>query len=296
MQQRVLITGASGLLGREVFKALARVATVEGWAFSRAEKFRRIDLLDRRAVEEGIRAFAPTAVVHCAAERRPDVMERKPEESRELNVGATGHLAELCARTGALFVFMSTDYVFDGTSPPYGEEAAPAPLNLYGQSKVEAEAAVRKTAGRHCILRVPILYGPTEDLDESAVTVLAGKLIPEPGQEKSFDDGAVRYPTHTTDVAEAIALLVRRGEEGTVHCSAEEPFTKYGMAVVMAEALGLATEVLFPDPGPPGGARRPLNAHLNNTRLRRLGFRKYRAFREEIGSVLAGAAKGPRHG
>jgi dTDP-4-dehydrorhamnose reductase len=72
-----------------------------------------------------------------------------------------------------------------------------------------------------------------------------------------------------------------------VHCSAEEPFTKYGMAVVMAEVVGLDTGLLYPDPGPAAGAPRPLNAHLNNTRLRRLGFRSYRSFPEGIRPILA---------
>ena len=216
-------------------------------------------------------------------------MERKPEQSRQLNVEATAQLADLCRHAGGLFVFLSTDYVFDGGSPPYGEEAGTNPLNLYGQSKVESEMAVRDQAARHCILRVPILYGPTADLDESAVTVLAGQLRREPGSEKTFDDGAIRYPTHTSDVAEAIAFLLSRAAEGTFHCSAEEPFTKYGMALVMAEAMGLDAALLYPDPGPPRGARRPLNAHLDNTRLRRLGFRAYTPFREGIRAVLAAA-------
>jgi dTDP-4-dehydrorhamnose reductase len=286
MKQRVLITGASGLLGREVHKAMVRGWDVEGWAFSRAEGLRRVDLLDRAALEENLRAFRPDVVVHCAAERRPDVMERRPEQSTALNVDVTARLSELCAERGARILLLSTDYVFDGTAPPYGEEAVPAPMNLYGQSKVEAEAVVKKKATRYCILRVPILYGPAAELAESAVTVLVRQLTENQGREKSFDDGAVRYPTHTADVAQAIAFLVHEGTEGTVHCSAEEPFTKYGMAVVMAGILGLDTGLLYPDPAPAGGARRPLNAHLNNTRLRRLGFRSYRSFREGIRPIL----------
>ena len=287
MRQKVLITGASGLLGREVHKAVAREGDVEGWAFSRADGLRRVDLLDPEATERAFRAWGPDVVVHCAAERRPDVMERRPEQSKALNIDATARLAELCADSGALFLFLSTDYVFDGTSPPYGEEAGTAPLNLYGQSKVDGEAVVRQKARRHCILRVPILYGPAEDLGESAVTTLVRQLKEKPGTEKAFDDGAVRYPTHTSDVAAGIAFLARQGYEGTIHCSAEEPFTKFGMAVIMAEVLGLDGALLYPDPTPPTGAKRPLNAHLNNTRLRRLGFRTYRPFREGIREVLS---------
>jgi len=291
MREKVLLTGASGLLGRQVLEFLSSSADVEGWGFSRAEGLRRVDLLDLGAVEDAFRSFAPTAVVHCAAERRPDVMERTPEKARKLNVDVTARLAELCAEAEAVLLFLSTDYVFDGSAPPYDEEAEPNPLNLYGQSKVEAEGVVRDRAPRHCILRVPILYGPTSDLAESAVTVLAEKLFRDRGKEQSFDDGAIRYPTLTSDVAAAIAWLLRSGAEGTVHCSAEQPFTKYGMAVVMAEAMGLPTDTLFPDPAPQQGARRPLNAHLNNSRLRRLGFHTYTPFREAIGPVLEAARK-----
>ncbi len=290
MSAKIIVTGASGLLGREVMSRLAGTFQVEGWGFTRTAGLTRIDLLDQAAVEEAFRRFSPRAVVHCAAERRPDVMEQNPEQSTRLNVGATKQLAGLCADSGAVLVFISTDYVFDGTSPPYGEEARPNPLNLYGRSKVEGEEVVRTHAPQHCILRLPILYGPTDDLGESAVTVLAGQLLNGGDGELFFDDAAVRYPTHTRDAASALRLLIEREVRGTVHCSAEQAYTKYGMAVLMAGVLGVDTERIFPDPKPCGGVRRPPNAHLDNTRLRRLGFHRYTPFGEGVGRILGRTA------
>ena len=265
--------------------------TVEGWAFSRAAGGKRINLLEREDVEEAYYRFQPDIVVHSAAERRPDKMENYPEQSWELNVGVPERIARLCSISSARLIFISTDYVFDGTSPPYSENSEINPLNFYGKSKAEAEKVIQEICPESYILRVPILYGPSSDMDESAVTVLLKQLKkpekPETG-EVFFDDAAIRYPTLTTDVAKAILFLIQRNEHGIFHYTAEEPFTKYGMAVLMASLLKIEDNQIYPDAHPQTGARRPLNAHLNNTKIRRLGFSCYTPFRDGIASVIKG--------
>ncbi len=283
---KIILTGASGLLGREVMHLLSADFTVEGWAFSRAAGLKQINLLEQEHVEEEYYRFQPDIVVHSAAERRPDKMENYPEQSWELNVGVTERIARLCHISAARLIFISTDYVFDGTSPPYSEDSEVNPLNFYGKSKAEAEKVIQKICPESYILRVPILYGPSSDMDESAVTILLKQLKePETG-EVFFDDAAIRYPTLTTDVAKAIRFLIERKGYGIFHYTAEEPFTKYGMAVLMASLLKIGDKQIYPDSNPQTIARRPLNAHLNNTKIRRLGFSHYTPFREGIASVI----------
>ena len=86
--------------------------------------------------------FQPHVIVHCAAERRPDVVENHPDTASQLNVDASGNLAKEAAAIGAFLIYISSDYVFDGTNPPYREEDIPNPLNLYGKTKLEGEKAV----------------------------------------------------------------------------------------------------------------------------------------------------------
>jgi S-adenosylmethionine synthetase len=184
---------------------------------------------------------------------------------------------------------MSTDYVFDGTDPAYSPSDRPNPLNRYGRSKLQGEQEVLKTAPAPCVLRVPVLYGQVESLDESPVTLLATRLGKE--QPRTFDNWAVRYPTHVDDVAEALARILELRQErpdfsGVVHWSGNEALTKYDMALAMAELLGTPRELVVPDNSPPAGAPRPQNTHLDCSDLEKLGISRRTPFREGVTRAL----------
>ena len=120
---KILVTGASGLLGRSLMAELAPLAgsadALIGTAHSRLKApLRRLDLTDETAVRAAFAEWSPELVVHSAAERRPDVVDGDPASAERLNVDATRLLAELAAAHGARFIYLSTDYVFDGTKPP----------------------------------------------------------------------------------------------------------------------------------------------------------------------------------
>lgn len=168
---KVVVTGASGLLGRAVCAGLkADGHTVLGTAHSRATPdsgLAKLDLTDFDGLEAYLRQQAPDAIVHTAAERRPDVVERSPEASHVLNVDVPSRIAAWCkaqAEPGPLLINISTDYVFDGVSPPYSVDDPPNPLNAYGKSKWEGEKGVRDDGrpGRTTNLRVPVLYVEAE--------------------------------------------------------------------------------------------------------------------------------------
>ncbi|KAG1437671.1 hypothetical protein G6F56_012994 [Rhizopus delemar] len=156
---KVIVTGASGLLGRQVVKAFeAANYEVVGTAFSRAtDKLVKLDLTDADAVKSFIQKEQPNVFVHCAAERRPDVAERDQEGVLRLNVETPKNLATICKSSGVMLIYISTDYVFDGTSPPYEVEDKPNPLQFYGQTKLDGEIAIRGVYPEAVILRVPIL-------------------------------------------------------------------------------------------------------------------------------------------
>ena len=239
---RLLVTGASGLLGRAVVAhAHSEGHEVKGIAFRRASEMESVDLTDRDAISRVISSFAPDAVIHTAAERRPDAVERDPEGSHALNVDAPAALASACAALPrpAYLVALSTDYVFDGTQPPYHVNDTPNPLNAYGAAKVEAEKAVDAAAspGRASCVRIPVLYGPTEYNGESAVNVLMD-AVRSGSEPRIMDACAVRYPTCVSDVARAVVSLCdiaqHRDMPHIVHFSAREAMTKYDMCLVIA--------------------------------------------------------------
>eukprot|EP00069_Balaena_mysticetus_P020335 bmy_12813T0 len=215
--RRVLITGATGLLGRAVYKEFQQNNWhAVGCGFRRARpKFEQVNLLDSNAVHHIIYDFQPHVIVHCAAERRPDVVENQPDAASQLNVAASGNLAKEAAAVGAFLIYISSDYVFDGTNPPYREEDIPSPLNLYGKTKLEGERAVLENNLGAAVLRIPVLYGEVEKLEESAVTVMFDK-VQFSNKSANMDHWQQRFPTHITD---SPVLGAQRPRNAQLDCS-----------------------------------------------------------------------------
>lgn len=145
-----------------------------------------------------------------AAQRFPDKVDKDPEAARKLNIAASKSLASVTAARDILMIYISTDYVFPGRpgEAPYEADATPEPTNLYGQTKLDGEKAVREEyaiAGKEglgVVLRVPVLYGHAETPSESAVNVLMDSVwkAQTQGTKVKMDHWAIRYPTNTEDV------------------------------------------------------------------------------------------------
>ncbi|KAF8524398.1 hypothetical protein BU17DRAFT_74842 [Hysterangium stoloniferum] len=269
---KVIITGASGVLGSAVYAAFKSSShEILGTAYTRAKEhpeLRAIDLLDESAVEAVIKTWKPEWIIHCAAERRPDVAEKDPEGARKLNVRVTAHLGQLSSRYSFKFVYISTDYVFDGKNPPYLPNASPQPLQLYGQTKREGEVALQELdPSRYLILRVPVLYGPAPQNSDSAVNILLDVVQDQSGKTYKMDHYATRYPTNTVDIAKFLVRLSAYNAQlpTIVHYSGAEPFTKYEICLIFANILGLPHSHIIPDASPPtgtGATTRPRDCHL----------------------------------
>lgn len=291
---KVLITGASGLLGRAVHQqCIDKGYDTKALAFTRSDpqtQLVKLDLTDAAAVETCLREFQPDVIVHTAAERRPDVVEKDPTASQAINVDAPASIATIASKLEKvpLLINISTDYVFDGSKPPYKVDDAPNPLNAYGVSKLQGERAVAEHAkpGHFTNLRVPVLYGKTITNDESAVNVLLNAIQPPAGSStpKKCDAYAVRYPTNVADVAKAILRLAEvHAETGkavppTTHFSAKEAMTKYDMCMVLsrvANSVGFETRTDLLDPeyevDPMAATARPRHCKLDTSVLEDFG-------------------------
>ncbi|CAG5133404.1 unnamed protein product [Candidula unifasciata] len=246
MAKRILITGASGLLGRAFLATFSADSEWEtlGLAFSRAgDRLKKVDLTDPDQVAAVVREFK-----------------------------------------------VYTDYVFDGTKPPYKPGDKPSPLNKYGLSKAAGEKVVTESSPGNIVLRVPILYGMVENLDESAVTMLFSK-VKDVGKPAEMNHYERRYPTLCSDVADAVRVLVNSRVKsadltGIFHWSGDEMMTKYNMAVTMAELFGIPTQHIIADTKPATGAPRPFDCHLDCSRMEELGATKRTPFKVGIKPVL----------
>ncbi|KAF1935401.1 NAD(P)-binding protein [Clathrospora elynae] len=317
MTQTALITGASGLLGRQV----QRQFLLDGWksvgtGLSRisAPDVIKLDIIDQQETERALDEVNPHVVVHCAANRFPDSCTANPEAARKLNVDSSRSLAEAAVARGILLIYISTDYVFSGRpgEAPYKSHSTPHPPNVYGQTKLEGEQAVLDVASKAnarnkvVVLRVPILYGSCDEPKDSAVNVLMSQLWTaqqiEEGQPKiQVDDYALRYPTNTKDVGRVcrdIAKLyldprkVDRELPSVLHFTSEDRMTKWQICQVFADIMGLPLdniEPVKPDEDPSDGTVRPYDCHLDTSLLQELGvdvvtsdFRTW--WRREVGA------------
>lgn len=290
---KIMVTGATGLLGRAVVKQLELTGhEVVTTGFSRAnDSVHRLDLTHPNAVADFVSLHCPQVIVHCAAERRPDVSEQNPQAALALNLSASQALAQAAKANHAWLIYISTDYVFDGTQPKYAEDAATHPVNFYGESKLKGEEIVLSIDPDFAVLRLPILYGQVEKLSESAVLVLIQQLMDK--RPQGIDDWAVRSPTSTADIANAIDKLIalhlqslhlqqshlqqshlqETTVQGIYHFSAAETMTKYRMLLTLGEILQLSTAHLTPESTPMDSAKRPRDCTLSCGRLAALGIR-----------------------
>ncbi|KAI8909491.1 hypothetical protein EDD86DRAFT_205586 [Gorgonomyces haynaldii] len=265
----ILVTGASGLLGRQVLKTCGGIGT----AYSRAkEPLLFLNLLDTPSLEQFLLTHKPEIVIHCAAERRPDVALKNEQETLELNVGSSRQLARLCKQLGIYLIYISTDYVFDGSILDCTEATPTNPLQFYGNSKLEGEKAVLEETDHSLILRVPVLYGQVTFNGESAVNTLVDAVLSQ--KEQKMDHHSQRYPTNVQDVAQVLKQLVERKQKlvGLYHFSAAERMTKYEMCLLFGKILNKPTKHLIPDTSSPPGAQRPKEIRLNPTKLKNEGI------------------------
>uniref|UniRef100_A0A8C4T395 Methionine adenosyltransferase 2 subunit beta n=1 Tax=Erpetoichthys calabaricus TaxID=27687 RepID=A0A8C4T395_ERPCA len=284
--RRVLVTGATGLLGRAVYKEFHdNDWHTIGCGHKRARpKFEKCNLLDPLAIRQLIQEFQPHVIIHCAAERRPDVVENQMDAATQLNVVASANLAKEAA--GIFLIYISTDYVFDGRNPPYAENDSPNPLNVYGKTKLEGEKEVL----RHNI--VPVLYGDVEKIEESAVTVTFDK-VQNNLESFAIDHCQQRFPTYTKDVARVCRQLAEKRLQdssirGIFHYSGNEQMTKYEIACAIADAFNLPSSHLRPitEPSVESTALRPHNAQLSCSRLENLGIGQRTPFKQGIKESL----------
>ncbi|KAK4212094.1 methionine adenosyltransferase 2 subunit beta [Rhypophila decipiens] len=312
-KKTVLITGATGLLGRQVVRAFSYYAAdsdewiVKGTGFSRTataaadgkpvQQIIKLDLADAGQVEALLDREKPRVVVHCAANRFPDKVDKDPEGTKALNVEASRRLARLCAQRGILLIYISTDYVFSGKpgEAPYEADAETGPTNLYGQTKLDGEKAVLGEfeaaggkGGFGVVLRVPILYGSAERTDESAVNVLLESVrkAAEGGSKIKMDHWALRYPTNTEDVGRvchdvAVHYLsaLDAGKQAELpkmlQFSSEDKYTKYEICRLFAEILGLPIDGIEANTegnDPNASVQRPYDCHLSTRALKEVGI------------------------
>ena len=267
--QTLLLTGATGFLGRRLAIDMAGAWRVVGASRTAAGPDSAfLDLASADSVRSVFDAVRPAAVVHSGAIAGPDACEQDPDMARRVNADSTRLLAELCGRSGAKLILISTDLVFDGEKGRYAEDDAPRPLSVYGRVKLEAEEAALERAPGAVVVRIAAAYGRLLGgrpcfVDEMRAALSRG------GPVTAFTD-QWRSPTAADGMAEVLLrLLAEPGLEGVFHWGGADRSTRYETAMALCRAFGYDDRLVRParmnDKRTP--APRPRDSSLDSTRL-----------------------------
>jgi len=243
----VLITGANGFLGYYLIQELLAknfevIATGKGSCrlpFFHHNRFfyAEMDFTDPFAVHDVFEKYRPEIVVHGGAISKPDECELNQWQAYLVNVEGTVTILLNAAEQKSYFIFVSTDFIFDGEKGMYKEIDTPNPINYYGKTKLEAEEAVKEYESDWAIVRTVLVYGKPVLSRSNILSIVKEKL--EKGEVYNVLDDQVRTQTYVEDLSAAIVQLIERKAMGVYHISGKDVMTPYQMACKAADYLGL---------------------------------------------------------
>ncbi len=293
---KILVTGANGLLGSAVTAEVLRrghTCVATGRAPQRrcadADAYVQADLCDPQAVQALVADTRPDAVIHCAAWTDVDGAELPGNRAQvfAVNAGGTKNVAEACRGAGCKMIYITTDYVFDGTDTvPYSADCARfAPLNVYGQSKLAGERAVTETLERYFIVRTSWVYGA------------GGKNFVRTMLQLSRTHNTLRIvsdqigtPTYAPDLARLLADMARSDCYGRYNAVNSGGYVSwYGFACAIFRAAGIPMTVLPVTTEEYGqsGAARPHSSRLDTGKLAESGFAPLPDWQDALTRYLA---------
>ncbi len=251
---KILVTGSKGMLGQDLCPILEDMG-----AFVIETDVDTLDITNAEQVKEVLTAHHPDLVVHCAAYTNVDKAEEDLRTAELINVTGTENIAETCGKLGITLVYISTDYVFDGSKNElYKPTDMPNPLNNYGMTKYEGEEAVRSLCEKYYIARTSWLYGHHGKNFVETMLGLADRA------EINVVDDQVGCPTWTVELANGIVKLLSK-PYGTYHVCGSGTTSWYGFAKEIFAQAGLdvnlkpCTTQAFPRP-----AKRPKFSAMDN--------------------------------
>ena len=260
---KLLITGASGQLGSELRDILQDRADIESFFLDR----KQLPLDQTLIIQDILGMYEPDVILHCGAYTAVDKAESEPEVADAVNHLASEEIAIYCRQHGAKLIAISTDYVFDGNSDTaLKEDAAVAPINTYGLTKLKGEQAIQKWLPEAIIIRTSWVYST---YGNNFVKTMI-RLMTERDEISVIND-QIGSPTYAKDLAEAMIQIVDAGKwtAGIYHYSNEGEISWYDFAVAIKEMKGLDCKInAIPTTQYPTPAKRPKYSLLDKSKIK----------------------------
>jgi dTDP-4-dehydrorhamnose reductase len=285
---RVFVTGVNGQLGHDVMNELSARGHEcigsgsvpqyngidDGSAAARA-RYAALDITNAEEAADILDIIRPDAIVHCASWTAVDLAEEEANKDRvfAINADGTRNLALAAKKHGSKLIYVSTDYVFDGSgdTPRRPDDTDFGPLNVYGRSKLDGEEAVRELAGKYYIVRTSWAFGLNGNNFIRNI-IRASKT----GNELRVVNDQIGTPTYTKDLAVLLADMTETDRYGCYHATNEGGYISwYDFAVEIFRQCGIDTKLIPVSTADYGlsKARRPLNSRLDRSKLAEEGFK-----------------------
>lgn len=298
---KVFVTGVGGQLGHDVMNELHRrgydgigtditpeYAGIQDCSAVTTMPYVQLDITDKDMVEKVIIEIAPDVVVHCAAWTAVDMAEDDDnvEKVRLINAGGTQNIANACKKLGSKMVYISTDYVFDGQgTEPWDPDCKDyAPLNVYGQTKLEGELAVANTLDKYFIVRIAWVFGVNgKNFIKTMLTV-----------GKKYDtvrvvNDQIGTPTYTLDLSCLLVDMIETDKYGYYHATNDGGYISwYDFACEIFKQAGYTTNVVpvTTDEYGLSKAARPFNSRLEKKKLVEAGFKPLPTWQDALRRYL----------
>lgn len=263
---KILVTGANGQLGYDVCKMLYE-RNVEYIGVGRNE----FDITDKEATEKYITIYNPTAIIHCSAYTSVDKAEEENEICFDVNVIGAQNIAQVCKDLDIKMMYISTDYVFEGTGDNFYEvDDETNPLSFYGKTKLEGERKVKALLSKYFIVRISWVFG--KNGNNFVKTML--KLGREKSEINVVSD-QIGSPTYTADLAKLLCDMIATEEFGTYHATNEGTCSWAEFAEEIFRQVGYETKINYiKTEDYPTRAIRPKNSKMSKESLEKNEFDK----------------------
>ena len=263
--KNILITGAYGQVGtaiRRLYKNNNKFNLIlSSLRIPDGEAGISLDVRNKHSINEMFNAFDIDVIIHLAAMTDVDGCEKNPKKAEEINVIGTGNF---CDNFDGYFVYISTDYVFNGENGPYNENSPVSPINVYGATKLEGEKLVLSKSGDNLIIRSNVIYDYSINSNASFLNWVIASL--QNKKEINVVNDQINNPTWAESLAMAIFKSLEKRLSGVVHWADKDILNRYEFALKIAKSFNLDSKLISPisTSDLKQEANRPLKSGLNN--------------------------------
>lgn len=248
---RILVTGGTGVVGWTLLSQQPPTAELAYTYYQSnvthpAASRHQLDIRSNSSVEDLVTELEPNVIIHSAAMTDVDGCERNPAKANEINVNGTKNVIDAAARVGSHLVFLSTSFVFDGTRRPHEREDLRNPVNVYGQTKADAERLVETSDIQNAIVRTDQPYGWTEPWQKATMVEWILEQLAQSDTVPVFKDW-YNIPTFLPDLADAVLDIALSEKEGIYHAVGPNYISRYEWACEIATVFGYEQSKITPE-------------------------------------------------